>query len=271
MKRRLLLVVLAALVRLRAGEEPVPNPYTLRERAILTLRKSEEDRERYSCAVESREQLLNNDGSVKSSHTRESDRFFVKGQEITHVFKKDGRTLTELEARKEQERVDTEVKKADDPKQIAKREKEGERAADMFLRAQKFSNGRREMQNGRGTIHYDLHGDPAFRASKLEERFAQAVSGQIWVDEQTGAPAELKLLLERDVKLGGGLLATVHKGFRFHLKQDRQPDGVWITTLQEGSGDARAALFFHPRFTFLEKTSRCHLFTVDSKATTPTP
>jgi hypothetical protein len=39
-----------------------------------------------------------------------------------------------------------------------------------------------------------------------------------------------------------------------------RPDGVWLTDLAEGSGDARAALFLHPYFRFKETTGDCHLY-----------
>ena len=66
------------------------------------------------------------------------------------------------------------------------------------------------------------------------------------------------------MKIAGGLFANVHKGFEFHLLQERQPDGVWITNLAEGTGDARAALFFHPRFRFKQTMANCRLYSVDA-------
>jgi hypothetical protein len=50
-----------------------------------------------------------------------------------------------------------------------------------------------------------------------------------------------------------------------HIKQSPHPDGVWLTDLAEGSGDARAALFFHPYFRFKETRSECHLYNVEVK------
>jgi hypothetical protein len=59
-------------------------------------------------------------------------------------------------------------------------------------------------------------------------------------------------------------LANLHKGFQLHIEQTRQPDGVWLTSLIEGTGDARAALFLHPRFRFKQVTSHCRLYSVDA-------
>ena len=91
----------------------------------------------------------------------------------------------------------------------------------------------------------------------------QALRGRIWVDEEQGVLQELKLETDRDLKLAGGL-ANLHKGFQLHVVQQRQPDGVWLQKLAEGSGDARA-LFLKQRFRFHEETDQCHLFSVNTQ------
>ncbi len=72
-----------------------------------------------------------------------------------------------------------------------------------------------------------------------------------------------------DLKIGGGLLANLHKGLWVHVHNQPQPDGVWLTDLAEGSGDARAALFLHPYFRFKETTGACHLFTATAAQVGP--
>jgi hypothetical protein len=190
---------------------------------------------------------------------------------IEHTLARDGVELTGSDAKKEQERVDKQVRKYSDPKKVEKAEAEDERQAEMFIRAQRFQDGRREVRDGRSTVVYDLSGDPAFHPKSIEERVAQAAAGRIWVDEQSGVPIEFQIHLDHDVKIGGGLLANLHKGFSIHTVQQRQPDGVWLTKVVEGRGDARAALFLHPRFQFKEVTQQCHLFNVESRESTGQP
>jgi len=55
-------------------------------------------------------------------------------------------------------------------------------------------------------------------------------------------------------------VADLHKGAWLHIHNQPQPDGVWLTDLAEGSGDARAALFFHPYIRFKETSDGCHLY-----------
>ena len=242
--------------------KPLPDPLQLKQRAIANMKEA---LERYSCIVREQNDELDGDGKVKRHQARRMERFFVHGMQIDHVLARDGKELSGADARKEQERVDKEVKKYSNPREVSKRQDRAEKQFDMFLRAQRFTNGRREMRNGRSTVIYDLTGDPAFSPKSLEERFAQAVTGRLWMDEEGGTPVELRIETEKDVRIGGGLLANLHKGFMLHLTQQRQPEGVWLIKSVDGNADVRAGLFFHPRFRFREELDSCRLFSVDSK------
>lgn len=258
--------MLLCLTSLANGaDSTLPDPRQLKERAMQSMRKSEKDLENYSCTVNVQEFDLNADGSVKRERRRLEERFYVNGVEIDHLLARDGKAIIGGDAKKEQERVDKQVKKYSDRSNVEKAEAEDEKQVDMFLRALSFYNGRREQRENRSIVVYDLAGDPNFHPRRVEERFAQALTGRIWMDEESGAPQEMQVETVRDVKIGGGLLANVHKGFRVHLIQQRQPDGVWLTKMVEGSGDMKAALFLHPRFRFREDLDKCHLFSVNTQ------
>jgi hypothetical protein len=261
--RRVGIIALAVTNSLLLGDAPLPNPQILKQRAISSAEKQEKDRENYSCLVHQAEYELNSDGSVKKKHVMLRERFFVNGWGVGHTLERDGKTLTGDEARKEQERTDKLVKKYSNAKRAAKEEQDMQRQLEVFLKAEQFSNGHREMRNGRSLVVYDLAGDPNFHPQNLEERMMQALTGRIWVDEELGVLEELKLQTTRDLKVAGGL-ANLHKGFQLHVVQQRQPDGVWLQKLAEGSGDARA-LFTKHVFRFHEETGSCHLFSVETK------
>jgi hypothetical protein len=263
MKRIACCLLLSALIA--AADTPLPDPQVLKQRTLRSLRVSERELEKYSCIVNTHEDELNADGSIKKQKTRQEERFFVNGVEVDHLLGRDGKTLSPAEAKKEQQRVNYEVKKYSNPKEVAKRQAQDEKQIDMFLKALKFVDERREIRDGRNTIVFDLIGDPQFHAHSLEERFAVAMVGRVWIDEESGNVVEMRAHTQRDIKIAGGLLASLHKGFRVSLLQQREPDGVWITKMAEGAGDARAALFFHPRFRFRQDLDQCHLFTVDTR------
>ena len=266
-----LLSLLAATAVLAPADAPLPNQEVLKERLLHNLKKSDQELEKYSCLVDTEEDELNSGGSVKKRKSHEQERFFVNGIQIDHVLSRDGKALSPADAKKEQDRVNYEVKKYSKPKEVEKRQAEQEKQVEMFLRALKFTNERREIRDGRTTIEFDLIGDPSYHAKSIEEKFAVAMTGHVWVDEETGNVDEVRTHTDRDVKIGGGLLATVHKGFRVILIQQRQPDGVWLAKTVEGTGDARAALFLHPRFRFREDIQNCHLFSVDTRESIKAP
>ncbi len=271
MKGAILGVCVLSCLPASAHDAPLPDPQALRQRAIASSQKLRKDRENYSCTVREETYELNSDGSVKKKRIVLEDRFFVNGWPVDHVLARDGKTLNGEDAKKEQERTDKEVRKFSDTKKADKEEEQNERQIDVFLRALRFSNGHREQRNSRSTVVYDLAGDPNFHPQKIEERFAQALTGRIWMDEESGLPLELKVETERDVKIAGGVAANLHKGFQLHLVQQRQSDGVWLTKLAEGSGDVRAVLFLRQRFRFREELDQCHLFSVNTEEKVQTP
>jgi hypothetical protein len=268
---RFLRSLVLATAALAYADAPLPNAQVLKQRLLQNLKKSEDELEKYSCLVRTEEDELNAGGSVKKSRTREQERFFVNGIQIDHVLSRDGKPLSNGDAKKEQDRVNYEVKKYSKPKEVEKRQAEEEKQIDMFVRALRFTNERREIRDGRNTIVFDLVGDPSYHARSLEEKFAVAMTGRLWMDEETGNVDEMRAYTARDVKIGGGLLATVHKGLRVMLIQQRQPDGVWLAKTVEGTGDARAALFLHPRFRFREDIQNCHLFSVETQQSVKPP
>jgi hypothetical protein len=199
---------------------------------------------------------------VKQRHVRQYDMFFVNGEEIDELTGKDGKTLSEDQKNKEMERVQKEIKKDSDAKYIAKRDAQDDKQLDTLLHMLRYTNGHRVDRGGRSSLAYDLSGDPSVHPKGVEETFLHDMSGTIEVDERTGELVDLNARLDHDVKIGGGLLANLHKGFWIHVRQQRYPDGVWLPQLVEGNGDARAALFFHPYFKFRQTMNGCALTSV---------
>jgi hypothetical protein len=262
----------AGMLALLLMQEPgLPDAQQMKTRALANWKKSELALENYSCTVREQDDELNSEGTVKRRRSTVVEQFYVNGVEIDHTLRRDGKALSAGAAHREQERVDKEVKKYTDAKQVQKEEAAEEKQVSLFLQAVRFTNGRRETRDGRSIIVYHLSGDPQFHATNIEGRFAQALTGQIWLDEETGTPVEMRVHTDRDLKIAGGLLANVHKGFRFHFVQQHEPDGAWILKSLDGTGDARAALFLHPRFRFRQDLDGCHLFSVNTKETTANP
>ncbi len=242
-------------------QQPLPNPAELLQRALANQKKVAAERERYECRVTDDATETDSKGNIKRQTIEVNDQFYVNGIAIQRTLSKNGKTLTPDQARKEDDRVMKETLKYSNPSNATKETDKQDQQVEDLLSAMMLTNGHRELVNGRSVLFFDIVPNPHFQARNLNQRFAQVIQGTISVDEETGELIDLNIRSVRDLKIGGGLLANLHKGFWLHVHNQRQPDGVWLTDLAEGSGDARAMLFVHPYFRFKETTDNCHLYT----------
>jgi hypothetical protein len=240
---------------------PLPNAADLLQRAIANEAKMAAEQERYECRVTDDTTETDSKGKVKKTDTDVKEEFYVNGVEVDRTLAKDGKDLTPEQTQKENERVMKKTVKYSD-RATAKKETDKEnKQMQEVMAAMILTNGRRELADGRSVLFYDIVPNPKFPAKNLNQRFAQVMQGRISLDEATGEPIDINLRSTQDLKIAGGMLANLHKGFWIHIHDHAEPDGVWLTDLAEGSGDARAALFLHPYFRFKETTGNCHLYT----------
>lgn len=241
-------------------DAPLPDPMQLLNRALANEKKMAAEQERYECRVTEWGAQTDKNGKIKKQETTVSEQFYVNGQEIERTLEKNGKPLTADEARKEDQRVmKATLKYSDKAKADKQAAKDNQQAVDM-MSAMMLENGHRERVNGRNVLIYDIVPNPQFKAKNLTQRFASAMQGKVSLDEETGEMIDLDVHSIKDLKIAGGVVASLHKGFWLHVHQTPQADGVWLTDLAEGTGDARAALFFHPYFRFKQTTDDCHLY-----------
>ena len=244
-----------------AQEHPLPNVEALRQRALQQNQATEKQRERYLCRVRTETTQLDPKGGTKKLDEDEREIFFVKARQITQTVTHNGKPLSPGDAKKEVDRV----KKQIDDAEKGKPNPNGISQA-QIVRLIKLTNERRVTVAGRPTILFDGTGDPNAKANGIIERAVQAMQGTIAVDEETGHVQDTNVQGMRDVKLGGGLLANIHKGFLLHIVTAPRNDGVWLVQEVWGSGDARVGLFMHPSYRFHQVTESCRLFDVNSES-----
>jgi hypothetical protein len=248
----------------QSAEAPLPNSHELLQRAIASEKKLDAQRERYECRLTDEGVETDSKGNVKKSTTEVKEQFFVNGIAVEHTLSKNGKDLSPDEMRKEDQRVMKEAVKYSNQANAKKETDKQNQQVEDVLTAMQLANGRREHVSGRSVLFYDIVPNPKFQAKNLNQRFAQVMQGKVSIDEETGEMIDLNIKSVQDLKIAGGVLANLHKGFRLHVHNHPQTDGVWITDLAEGSGDARAALFFHPYFRFKETTDACHLYNTEA-------
>ena len=200
-------------------------------------------------------------GNPKKDTTEVMDLFYVNGIPIERTLQKNGKDLTPDETKKQDERVMKETVKYSNQATAEKQEDKQDQELEDFLEAMMLANGHREQVNGRSVLFYDIVPNPHFQARNINQQLARVLQGEATIDEETGELIDINVRSVADLKIAGGVVANLHKGLWLHVHDQPQPDGVWLPNLAEGSGDARAALFFHPYFRFKETTDNCRLYT----------
>ncbi|MBZ5694475.1 MAG: hypothetical protein LAN36_03840 [Acidobacteriia bacterium] len=237
----------SAAARPQQDERPLPDiPALLRD-----IRKNqhaiEEIRKLYTCHLSEEEDKLDSDGQVKSRSVKDYDVFYIGEEQARHLLAKDGKPLDAGEKKKEDERFNKqfdELKKkqaelASDPKKRAKKEEENEAQISDFLRAEQFTNPRRESFRGQEVIAFDFAGNPDYKPAKRIDRIIQKLSGVMWVDEQAREIVRLEARFVESVNVGGGILGSLHKGSNFVFEQEKINGEVWLPSYAEVHLSAR--------------------------------
>ena len=187
-------------------------------------------KENYAGTRSEEETEYDKSGKVSKKESKEYTFFYLKGEEISTLVKKDGKALSESEQGKENEKTQKEIaerqkqeekkeaKKEHDQQQGKEAKENDEPGIEVFLRSCQFVNPRVERFRGQDVLVFDFEPNPEFKPKNLEERVVKSLAGVIWVDEKAHDVARLEAYFVDDVKFGGGLLAALQKGTSFVIE-----------------------------------------------------
>jgi hypothetical protein len=239
-------------------------------------------KENYAGSQSEEETEFEGDGRVKKHEVSEYTFFYLNGDEITTLVKKDGKQLSEAEQRKENEKTRKRIE--EQQKREAKKEAKEEKAKEegksdekddpgieVFLRACQFVNPRRERFRGQDVLVFDFEPNPEFKAHKLVERLAQKLAGVVWVDEKAHDVARLEAYFTGDMKLAGGLLANLQKGTSFVYEQAFVNNEVWLPTYMEAHIGVRFLLVKGIKASVITRYSDYKKFNVETLSTIAKP
>jgi hypothetical protein len=208
--------------------------------------------ENYAGTRNEEETEYDNAGQVKKKEMKEYTFFYMYGDEISTLVKKDGKPLSGDDQKKENEKAQKEiadVQKAHDKKDAkqAKAEEQGKKNDDdpdieTFLRAAQFTNPRRERFRGQDVLVFDFEPNPEFKPRKMGEEVVHRLAGVIWIDEKALDVVRLEAYFVGDFKIGGGVLANLQKGTSFIFEQAFMNNEVWLPTYMEAHVGARVLL-----------------------------
>ena len=234
-----------------AIDAPLPDISTLMHQVEAHQRLAEAIEKDYIFREDSVFNERNPQGGIKKTEGRGFEIFWINGVRIARLVRKDGKDLSPEDLRKENDRIDKEVAKAKERR--AKADEDGketdshghdEITVSRILELGTFSNPRRQLVNGRPTILVDYNGNPDAKTHNPGEAALKLLQGTVWVDEQDRTIEHAEGHFIDNFKIGGGLLASVHKDTSFKWTTVRINDEVWLPSTVDAQGQARYLLFF---------------------------
>src|SRR5215813_9557926 len=239
-------------------------------------------KENYAGTRNEEETEYDKTGKVTKHETHEYTFFYLDGDEISTLTKKDGKPLSDEEQKKENEKTqktieDIQKNKAKKDEKEEKKTEEGKDKDDddvgieTFLRAAQFVNPRRERFRGQDVLVFDFEPNPEFKPRNLAERVVQQLAGVVWVDEKAHDVARLEAYFVKDVRLAGGLLANLQKGTSFVFEQAFLNNEIWLPTYEEAHVGARVLLLKGFKVNEVTRYSDYRRFNVETLSTISKP
>jgi hypothetical protein len=265
----------------RSSQVQLPDLKALFKEIGDNQKKIDKIKEAYASTQTVEEDELDGSGKIKKRDLREYQIFYLNGQEIRTLVKKDGKPLGDDEQKKENERVQKRIQdvqkrqeKKEAKEQKAKREgkeEEDEVSIEQFLRICQFVNPRRERFRGQDVLVFDFEPNPDFKPRKLVEKLIHSLAGVLWVDEQAHDVARLEAYFAVNVKIGGGLVASLQKGTSFVFEQAFVNNEVWLPTFEEAQIAARVLLVKGIRTHEITRYSDYKKFRIESLSNIASP
>jgi outer membrane lipoprotein-sorting protein len=261
----------------------LPDLKTLFEEIDANQKQIDKIRENYAGTQVEEETEFDKNGKVSKKELSEYTFFYLNGDEITTLVKKDGNALGEEQQKKENDKTRKRIEEAEKnrKKKEEKEEKakeEGKESKDkddpgieVFLRVCQFVNPRRERFRGQDVLVFDFEPNPEYKPKNLEEKVVKELAGVIWIDEKAKDVARLEGYFVGDVHLAGGLLANVQKGTGFVFEQAYVNNEVWLPTYVEAHIGARLLLLKGIRMSVITRYSDYKRFNVETLHTIGRP
>ncbi len=222
-------------------------------------------------------------GKVTKKESDEYTFFYLNGDEVSTLVKKNGKSLSEDEQKKENEKTQKHI--AELQKQEKKKEEKEAKAQEkgkddnnkddpgieVFLRASQFVNPRRERFRGQDVLVFDFEPNPEYKAKSLAEKLVKDLAGVIWIDEKARDVVRLEAYFVGDFHLGGGLLASVERGTSFVFEQAYLNNEVWLPTYEEAHLGARVLMVKGFKMNMITRYSDYKRFNVETLNTIDKP
>jgi len=267
----------------KKSQVQLPDLKKLFEEIDANQKQIDKIKENYAGTNVEEETEFDKTGKVTKTEAKEYTFFYLNGDEISTLVKKDGKPLSDEEQKKENEKTQKRIEEIqkNEKKKEAKEEKakeEGKEAKEnedpsieVFLRVSQFVNPRRERFRGQDVLVFDFEPNPEYKPKNMEERVVKELAGVVWVDEKAHDVARLEAYFVGDVKIGGGLLVNLQKGTSFVFEQAYVNNEVWLPTYVEAHVGLRVLLVKGIKVNVMNRYSDYKRFNVETLSTINKP
>jgi hypothetical protein len=267
----------------KKSQVQLPDLKKLFEEIDANQKQIDKIKENYAGTNVEEETEFDKTGKVTRKEAKEYTFFYLNGDEVSTLVKKDGKPLSDDEQKKENEKTQKHIEEVQkhEKKKEAKEEKakeEGREQKDnddpgieVFLRVSQFVNPRRERFRGQDVLVFDFEPNPEYKPKNMEEKVVKELAGVVWVDERAHDVARLEAYFVGDVKIGGGLLANLQKGTSFAFEQAYVNNEVWLPTYVEAHVGVRVLLVKGFKINVTNRYSDYKRFNVETLSTINKP
>jgi hypothetical protein len=267
----------------KRSQVELPDLRRLFEEIDANQKQIDKIKENYAATRVEEETEYDKTGKVTKKDVKEYTFFYLQGEEISTLVKKDGKPLSEVEQNKENaktakriEEAQKEQKKKEEKEEKAKEEGQDRKdnedpGIEVFLRVCQFVNPRRERFRGQDVLVFDFEPNPEYKPKKLEEKVVKELAGVIWVDEKAHDVVRLEAYFLNDVRFAAGVLANLQKGTSFVFEQGYVNGEVWLPTYMEAHIGVRVLLVKGVKVNVAERYSDYKRFNVETMNTISKP
>jgi hypothetical protein len=267
----------------RKSQVQLPDLKKLFEEIDANQKQIDKIKENYAATRVEEETEYDKTGNVTKKDVKEYTFFYLNGDEISTLVKKDGKLLSEEDQKKENEKTakhieeaQKEAKKKEEKEQKAKEEGKQKKddedpGIEVFLRVCQFVNPRRERFRGQDVLVFDFEPNPEYKPKNLEEKVVKDLAGVVWVDEKAHDVVRLEAYFVNDMRFAGGMVANLQKGTSFVFEQAYVNGEVWLPTYMEAHIGVRVLLVKGFKVNVAQRYSDYKRFNVETLSTIDKP
>jgi hypothetical protein len=247
-------------------QAPAPPAEEIIPRVRDNQKQLEERRKDYICNLDEETQKLDSHDAVKKTEIKGYEMFFENGEAIVRQISNDNKPLDAKEQRKEEEKVEKQIRKVRERAAKRERNEDDPKALGIkqFLAAARFSNARYDRFKTQHVLAYDFAPNPDFKPHTRAESLANKLSGTVWIDPDALEIVRLEARVTENFNIAGGLLGSLKRGSGVVFEQEHVNGEVWLPSFADFNVGARMFLVSSLRERVIDRFSNYRKFRVKS-------